>query len=161
TAIVALHIGSGQDIQGRPGLLAYKQESTYRIHDANTGAYTTVDATVGAAGSRAVVGVGAKVYSIGKRGIFWYREDQQGLVDAAGRLKPLWRDQTNLAQLSLWAAGRKGNRAFFSLTRAGSTANDLALELHTEQGWIAPRTDAMSCYATSTGASETLYGGSP
>jgi hypothetical protein len=54
------------------------------------------------------------------------------------------RDQTNLAQLAIWCAGRKGNRAVFSLTRAGSTANDLALEYHTEQNWIAPRSDAMS-----------------
>jgi hypothetical protein len=50
-AIVALHIGSGQDILGKPGLLAFKQESTYRINDSGDGAYTTVDATVGAAGA--------------------------------------------------------------------------------------------------------------
>lgn len=162
TAIVALHIASGEDQLGRAGLLAYKQESVYRVYDSTTGAYYTIDASVGAAGPLALTGVGAKVYSIGKRGIFWYREDQQGLVDASDRYKPLWRDQTNLAQQALWCAGRKGNRALFSLTRAGSTANDLALELHTEQNWIAPRSDAMSCYATSTGtAGEVLYGGSP
>jgi hypothetical protein len=159
--IVAMHIGSGQDILGKPGLLCFKQESVYRINDSTTGSYTTVDATVGAAGPLAVVGIGSKVFAIGKRGIFWWREDQAGMVDASDRFKPLWRDQTNLGQLALWAAGRKGNRAFFSLTRAGSTANDLALEYHTEQNWIAPRSDAMSCYATSTGGSETLYGGSP
>lgn len=159
--VVAMHIGSGQDIQGRPGLLCFKQESTYRINDSATGAYTTVDATVGAAGPKAVVGVGSKVYAIGKRGIFWWREDQTGMVDASDQLRPLWETQTNLSKLSLWCAGRRGNRARFSLTRAGSTANDVSLELHTEEGWIAPRSDAMSCYTTSQGASETLYGGSP
>lgn len=159
--IIAMHIGSGQDIQGRPGLLCFKQESTYRINDSATGAYTTVDATVGAASPIAVVGVGSKVYTVGKRGIFWWREDQAGMVDASDQLRPLWETQTNLEQLALWCAGRKGNRARFSFTRAGSTANDLTLELHTEEGWIAPRSDAMSCYTTSAGASETLYGGSP
>lgn len=159
--LVNLHIGSGQDFQGKPGLLVFKNESFYRMYDSTTGAYTTVDATVGAAGPRAVVGVGAKVLFIGKRGIFWWREDQLGATDASDRFAPLWRDQTDLTQLSLWAAGRRGNRALFSLTRLGSTANDLALEYHTEQNWIAPRSDAMSCYTTSTGASETLYGGSP
>lgn len=159
--IVSLHIGSGQDYQGKPGLLVFKNESFYRMYDSSTGAYTTVDATVGSAGPRAVVGVGAKVVFIGKRGVFWWREDQLGATDVSDRFAPLWRDQTNLSQLGLWAAGRRNNRAVFSLTRAGSTANDLALEYHTEQDWIAPRSDAMSCYATSTGSSETLYGGSP
>lgn len=161
-AIVALHIGSGQDILGKPGLLAFKQESTYRVGDSSTGAYVTIDATVGAAGALAVVGVGSKVITISKRGIFWWREDQAGMVEASDRFLPLWQpDQVNLAQLSLWCAGRKGNRAMFSLTRFASTANDLAIEYSPDQQWLAPRSDAMSCYATSTGGGEVLYGGSP
>jgi hypothetical protein len=84
------------------------------------------------------------------------------MVNASDRLLPLWDPaQVNLAQLALWCAGRKGNRALFSLTRGTSTANDLALEFHPDQDWIAPRSDAMSCYATVGGASEILYGGSP
>jgi hypothetical protein len=160
--IVALHIGSGQDILGKPGLLCFKQESTYRINDSTTGAYTTVDATVGAAGPKAVVGVGARVITISKRGIFWWREDQSGMVNASDQLLPLWDPtQINLGQQALWCAGRKNNRAIFSLTRGTSTANDLALEFHPDQGWIAPRSDAMSCYATLGGGNELLYGGSP
>lgn len=161
-AIVALHIGSGQDILGKPGLLCFKQESAYRIGDSATGAYVTIDATVGAAGPLAVVGVGSKVISISKRGIFWWREDQAGMVDASNRFLPLWDpSQVNLAKLNLWCAGREGNRAIFSLTRGSSTANDLAIEYSPDQQWLAPRSDAMSCYATSTGAGEILYGGSP
>lgn len=161
-AIVALHIGSGQDILGKPGLLAFKQESVYRINDSTTGAYTTVDATVGAAGALAVVGVGSKVITISKRGIFWWREDQAGMVEASNQFLPLWDpSQINLGQLGLWCAGRKGNRAVFSLTRAGSTANDLSIEYSPDQQWLAPRSDAMSCYATSTGSGEIVYGGSP
>lgn len=160
--IVAMHIGSGQDILGKPGLICFKNESAYRINDAATGAYVTIDATVGAAGPLAVVGVGARVITISKRGIFWWREDQAGMVNASDRLLPLWNPgQVNLAQLGLWCAGRKGNRAVFSLTRGTSTANDLALEYHPDQGWIAPRSDAMSCYATTGGGGEVVYGGSP
>jgi hypothetical protein len=160
--IVAVHIGSGQDILGKPGLVCCKQESSYRINDSTTGSYTTLDATVGAAGPKAIVGVGSKVIVVNKRGIFWWREDQTGMVNASDQLQPLWRsDQINLAQMSLWCAGRINNRAYFSLTRAGSTANDLALEYHPDQGWIAPGSAAMSCYATSTGSQENLYGGSP
>jgi hypothetical protein len=161
-AVVAMHVGSGQDILGHPGLLCFKQESTYRISDAATGAYTTVDGTIGAAGALAVTGVGSKVIAICKRGIFWWREDQAGMVEASNQLLPLWDPlEINMGQQALWCAGRKGNRAVFSLTRAGSTANDLALEYSPDQQWIAPRSDAMSCYATSTGGSEVLYGGSP
>jgi hypothetical protein len=156
-AIVALHIGSGQDILGKPGLLAFKQESTYRIDDSATGAYETIDATVGAAGALAVVGVGSKVLTISKRGIFWWREDQVGWSNASDRFLPLWDpDQVNLGSSSLWCAGRKGNRAIFSLTRFGSTANDLALEYSPDQQWLAPGSDAMSCYATSTGAASAV-----
>jgi hypothetical protein len=39
--VVALAGASGQDIVGRPGLLAFKRESTYRIDDSATGAYVT------------------------------------------------------------------------------------------------------------------------
>lgn len=160
--IVALHIGSGQDILGQPGLLAFKQESTYRISDAATGAYTTIDATVGCAGPLAVVGVGAKVITVSKRGVFWWREDQAGMIDASDQFRPLWQpDQVNLAELGLWCAGREGTRAVFSLTRAGSTANDLCIEYSPDQAWLAPRSDAMACYATSTGTGEILFGGSP
>jgi hypothetical protein len=160
--LVALHVGSGQDILGKPGLLCFKQESTYRIADSATGAYTTVDGTIGAAGALAVTGVGSKVIALSKRGIFWWREDQAGMVEASNQLLPLWDPaQINLAQQPLWCAGREGNRAIFSLTRAGSTANDLALEYSPDQEWIAPRSDAMSCYATSTGSGEVVYGGSP
>ena len=100
--------------------------------------------------------------AISKRGIFWWREDQAGMVEASDQFLPLWNpSQVNLGQLALWCAGREGNRAIFSLTRFGSTANDLAIEYNPDQAWLAPRSDAMSCYATSTGAGEVVYGGSP
>lgn len=160
--IVALAAASGEDIQGRPGLLAFKQESFVRVYDAATGAYTTISSTVGAAGKKAVVAVGSKVCFVGKHGVYWWRSGLEEPVNASDRYLPLWqKGQVNLDQLDKWAAGRHRNRALFSLTRAGSTVNDLALELHPEQGWLAPRSDAMSCYATSTGADETLFGGSP
>lgn len=162
TAIVALHVGSGQDAVGKPGLVVFKQESFYRVNDASTGAYVTLDASVGAAGALAVVGVGSKVCFVGKRGIYWWREGMEEAVNASDKYLPLWDGgQVAFAQQALWAAGRKQNRAHFSLTRFGSTANDLAFEFHSEQGWLAPRSDAMSCYTTSTGSTETLYGGSP
>lgn len=162
TGIVAMHVGSGQDILGKPGLLCFKQESTYRINDSATGAYTTVDGSIGAAGPLAVTAVGTQVCWISKKGVFWWREDQAGAVNASDKLLPLWDpSQLNYAQQGLWCAGRDGVRAVFSVTRAGSTANDLSLRYNPAQQWIAPGSDAMSCYTTSTGPVEQLYGGSP
>lgn len=160
--IIALHIGSGQDIQGRPGLYVFKNESTYRINDSATGAYETVDSTIGAASNISLVGLGGKVYVLGRYGIFMCQDGQVGLVNMSDKLKPLWNPaQVNLGELALWSAGRRDNRAVFSLTRAASTANDLKLELHVDQGWIAPGSDAMAAYTTKTTTDDALYGASP
>lgn len=160
--IVNLHVGSGQDIQGRPGLIVFKNESVYRINDPATGAYTVIDATNGCGGPKAVIGVGARVCWVGKRGIFWWREDQAQPVSASDLLQPLWRDdQINVSVQAGWCAGRRLNRAYFSIARAGSSVNDTAFEFHPDQGWLVPRSDAMSCYATSSGADEVTSGGSP
>lgn len=160
--IVALHPGSGQDIQGRPGLLCFKQESTYRIDDSATGSYTTVDGTVGAGGPLAVVGVGSRVYAVGKQGVHWWREDQVGMVNASDILRKLWNPaQLDLTSLNSWCAGRQNGRLYVSVRRSGATGNDLAFEHDPDVGWWAPRSDAATSYATSTGTTETLYAGSP
>jgi hypothetical protein len=39
--------------------------------------------------------------------------------------------------------------------------NDIAFELHPDQGWVAPRSDAVSCYASAASSSDLLAGGSP
>lgn len=161
--IVALHIGSGQDILGDAGLLAFKTESTYRVNDSSTGAYTTVDATVGCAGPLAVTGVGPKVVTISRYGIFWWADGEVGMTDGtAQRFLPLWEgDQLNFNTLNQWCAGRKANgHLVFSVTRIGSTVNNLAFEYHDAQQWIAPGSNAMTCYATATDGSDSLYGGS-
>jgi hypothetical protein len=145
-----------------PGLLVFKQDSTYRINNPTTGAYTSISTSVGAAGPKAVVGVGTRVCWIGKHGIYWWREDQADPVDASDLLRPLWRrEQLSFANQAGWAAGRRLNRAYFSCSTINSNVNDFAVELHPDEGWVAPRSDAMTCYSTSTGGDEATYGGSP
>lgn len=158
--IVAMIAGSGQDIQGRPGLIVFKQESVYRINDSGTGAYTVLDTTYGAAGPKAVVGVGARVCYIGKGGIFWWREDQAAPVAAADLLRPLWSsDQLSFQYQNNWCAGRRLNRALFSCSTVNSSINDLAFEFHPDEGWVAPRSDGVVCYSLSSIDGYT-YGGS-
>lgn len=162
--IVALHIGSGQDILGDAGLLVFKRESTYRINDSTKGAYTTVDATIGAADPLAVTGVGPKVVTISRYGIFWWATGEVGMTDGtAQRFLPLWEsDQLNFATLNQWCAGRKPNgHLVFSVARAGSSVNNLSFEYHDAQQWLCPGSNAMTCYATASDGSDAIYGGSP
>jgi hypothetical protein len=150
--IVALAVGSGQDIIGNSGLLAFKQDSVYRINNFTTGAYTVISSSVGAAGPKAVVGVGARVCWVGKHGIYWWAQGHAEPVNASDLLRPLWRpEQLSFANQAGWCAGRRLNRALFSMSTVNSSVNDLALEFHPDEGWIAPRSDAMSCYSVSGG----------
>jgi hypothetical protein len=83
-------------------------------------------------------------------------------VNASDLLRPLWRkEQLSFANQAGWCAGRRLNRAFFSVSTVNSGVNDLALEFNPDEGWIAPRSDAMACYSVSGGSSEQTYGGSP
>lgn len=159
--LVALAGAGGVDVAGVQGLLAFKRESTYRIVDSEAGAYYTLDTAVGAASALSVVSVARRVVVLNQHGIYW--TDGAGPMRSAGdREEPLWRpDQIAYDQLDLFAAGKKGNRVYLSLARAGSTAVDLALEFHPEQGWIYPRSDAMACYTTHGDGDEKLLGGSP
>lgn len=161
--IVALHGQIGEDFPGNPGLLAYKTDSCYRVNDSSTGAYTTLDYTYGAANALCVVGVGASVYSLNRHGVFLAPSGASaGLGNTSDKLARLWDgSEINLSEQALWRAGRYKNRALFSLTRASSTANDLALEFHTEQGWFAAGSNAMSAYATASGTTDVTLGGSP
>lgn len=159
--VVALAGAAGIDIQGRPGLLAFKRTSTYRIFSSTTGEYSTVDTSVGAAGPLAVQSVGQNTIALSQRGL--YMTDGIGpMREQTSRFLPLWDPgQINFSKLELFCAGRRFNRVHFSLPRAGSTVNDFTFEFHPEQGWCAPGSHAMACYASYGLNNEVLLGGSP
>lgn len=159
--VVCLSGAAGIDISGRPGLLAFKNESSYRIYDSATLAYQTIDPTIGAASALAVVNLFGRSIVLSQRGIFW-TDGVSGLRPAGEKLEPLW-DQAQIAydKLDLFCAGARGDRVYFSLPRAGATANNLALEYHPLQGWITSNSNAMSCYSTYAKQTQRLLGGSP
>lgn len=159
--IVLLEVASGEDINGRPGLIVCKRRSTYRVYDPANGSYLTLSATAGAASSIASVAHDGLIAMINETGIYV----TDGVAEpklVSQKLQPLFQEsQIAFDQPGLFCAGAKGDRLHFSLPRAGSTANDLHLEYHPQQGWIVPHSDAASCYATTTAGGEKLYGGSP
>ena len=161
--VVALQGTTGFDINGRPGLLAGKRQSTYRIHDSATGAYQTIDTSVGPASALCMVnpvGVGRTVI-LSERGLFT-TDGLSPLRPASERLEPFW-DPTMVAmdKLDNWCVGSSDDRVRFSLTRFGSTVNDVAFEYHPELGWLVAGSNAMSCYSTYLKDTRKLFGGSP
>jgi hypothetical protein len=159
--LVAMRSASGLDITGKPGILVFKQDSTYRVNDSNTGSYQTLDVTVGAASSIAVTDLYNETFVIHTSGVY-QTNGVSPLTLASAKLQPLF-TATEIAfdQANLFCAGVKFDRVHFSLPRAGSTHNDLHLEYHPAQGWFAAASDAASCYATYRQQTEKLYGGAP
>lgn len=164
TVITALGVGQGEDISGRPGLLAFKGESAYRINDSATLAYTTVDGSAGAAGPFAVQTLGGVTVTFCKKGMFTI--DPGGTTDmksVADKLQPLFNSsQMNFAKLNLVAGGTYRDRVVFSLPFGpAATVNTLTLEFHPVQGWIVPHDFGMAAFTTFGKNDALLYGISP
>lgn len=152
---------SGVDIAGRPGLIVCKRESTYRLYDSSNGAYQTLDPDTGAASPIAAITSGSRTLILSATGIF-ETDGISPLRKVSAKVDPLF-FPASLAedQQNLFAAGALGDRCYFSLPRNGETANDLALEYHTTEGWIAAGSNAASCYTTYGLNTHKLYAGSP
>lgn len=161
SALLCLAAASGVDIAGRPGLIACKRDSTYRIYDSSTGAYQTLDPNIGAASAKSVTTSFGKTIILSRFGVFW-TDGVAPLQKASARVDPLFTPAALAeAQLDLCAAGSFGDRCYFSIPRFGQTANDLALEYHPIEGWITAGSNAATCYATYAASTQALYSGSP
>lgn len=162
--ITCLAGASGVDIAGRAGLLVFKGRSAYRIYDftdTGGGAYYTIDPRTGAAGPLAVVTVGSRTLVLGEKGIF-QTDGVAPLQQMTDTEQPLFRPElVAFDQIDKWCAGWRGDRAYFSLCRAGTSVNNLALEMSPDQGWIVTHTNAASCYSTYGRNDQKLLAGSP
>jgi hypothetical protein len=159
--VTALGGASGVDISGRPGLLAFKEASTYRINNSATGTYSTIDSEVGASSNIAIANAHGRTYVINSKGIF-STEGNGAHREESERIENLFSEaQINQSRGDLYCAGRFQDRLYFSLPRAGQTANNLELEFHPRQKWIMPHSKAASCYAYFGKGISTLIFGSP
>lgn len=160
-AVVCFAGASGIDVSGRPGLLVFKRRSTYRIFDSSTGAFQTLDTQVGAASATSVVSGFQRTVAISEAGI-WWTDGVGPMRSASDKIAPLFLPSAiNFSKLDLMCAGLKGDRMYFSLCRAGASANDLELEYHPLQGWIVPNSSAASFYSTYAKDDQKLLAGSP
>lgn len=160
--VVNVFSGQGQDIKGAAGLLVFKQQSTYRINDSTTGAYTTIDLAVGAASSLSVVSVLGRILVLSPRGVF-QTDGVSGLVSVSDKLAPIW-SPASLAynHLDLFCAGAAGDRAYFSVPTLGQAANNIMFEYHPIHGWFTSNSNAASCYTLYTqSGNSSIVTGSP
>lgn len=144
------------------GLLAYKAESAYRVYDSSTGAYQTLDAKVGCANHQAVRTIYGRTYTVNQFGVYSTDGRSIGLRPESERIQPVFTSgYVNVAALGKWCMGRKQDRLYVSLCRAGVTANNLAWEFDPlKRNWM-PHTCAMSTYVEYGADDEKLLGGAP
>lgn len=156
-------IGSGQmmDVTAKPTLLVFKEFSMHRINDSDTGSYTTLSTSEGASGPLAVTNMAGRTFFAGKSGIFG-TDGVSVPTRVSAKLEPLFTStQLNYAETDNWCMGVKGDRVLLSLTRTGSSINNLTLEYSPIFNWIVPHDFGVSsfmrwgknddiCYGTST-----------
>jgi hypothetical protein len=149
TAKVTLLTGaSGLDVSGRPGLLAFKQDSAYRIYDSATGAFNTIDAAIGCGSSIGAVSAYGRTYVASPRGIY-YTNGIDPMIEASNKIENLFhKDIINQDRSDLFAAGRHQDRIWFSFPGSGQTQNTIAIELHPHTGSVMAHTNAAAAYAS-------------
>lgn len=146
--VTCLAGAAGLDVAGRPGLLAFKEESSYRIFDSTTGAYNTIDAGIGCGSSVGAVSAYGRTYVASPRGVY-YTNGLDPMVEATAKIENIFSEAViNTSRPDLYAAGRYQDRLRFSFPAAGATFNSIAVELHPISGWVMMHTDAASAYAS-------------
>lgn len=159
--VTCLTGAAGLDISGRPGLLAFKGESAYRIYDSSNGAYNTIDASIGCGSNIGAVSAYGRTYVVNERGIY-YTNGIDPMVEVSQKIENVFHStRINQDRADLYCAGRYQDRLWFALPRAGDTFNSLAFELNPQSGWIMAHTMAGSVYCSKGRGATDMIMGSP
>lgn len=164
-AITALGVGQGMDVAGRPGLLVFKEESTYRINSSSTGSYTTLHAHAGAAGPACVTDLNGLTVALCKIGLYM-TDGVNPPKEMSRKVSPLFRDdQLDFSNLAIACAGVKGDRMLFSMPRriggSAQASNNFTLEFSPTEGWIVPHSFGLADMTSYAKQAAKLYGLSP
>jgi hypothetical protein len=143
---------------GPATLLAFKEESVYRVSDPTTIAYSLLGATHGASGPLCVALNGGQAAAICKRGIT-VLDGVSAPRLVSSKLTPLFNAaQLNLATAPNWTASIKEDRYVFSFALAGVTLNNITLEYSPLVGWIVPHNFGMQDFANYVAGTRKLLG---
>jgi hypothetical protein len=161
TQITLVTGSSGIDIAGRPGLLVFKQDSSYRVNDPSTGAYTTIDPAIGCGSNIGGITAYGRTFVVSTRGIY-STDGLQPMREDSPLLEPLFmKDKINQTRPDLFCAGRYQDRLYFSLPAVGATSNSIAIEFHPDSKWMTMHTNAASAYGPIGRSVTDLVFGSP
>lgn len=152
---------AGIDIAGRPGLLVFKADSAYRVNDSSSGAYTTIDPSIGCGSNIGGITAYGRTFVISTRGIY-STDGLQPMREDSLLLEPLFaKDKINQSRSDLYCAGRYQDRLYFSVPAVGQTANSIAIEFHPGAKWMVIHTNAASAYGPIGRSVTDLTFGSP
>lgn len=157
--VTALGLGQGLDTGAVPisGLLVFKRNSTHRVQDPTTGAYTTLSSEAGAAGPLAVTSLHDLTCMVNDKGV-WVTNGEEPPVNVSGKIETVFEPTAlNLGQMTKWAMGTVHDRIVMSLTENGQTANNFSLEYHPAVGWFAAHDFAFHAYALNRNNTADLY----
>lgn len=158
--LTAIGGGIGIDTQGRSGLMVYKEDSQYRIHDSATGAYAVMDLQFGASGPACVTTNSGITVALCKRGVSATVGDGTAPLYVSGKIEPLFReDQITFSTASTWQVANYRDRVVMSLARDGATTNNFTLEFHPNEGWFCPHGFGVSSFTNYTKNTNLLIGG--
>lgn len=158
--LTAIGGGAGMDVLGRDGLLVFKEDSHYRIHDIAALAYTVADYQYGASGPMAITTNAGLTCAISKKGIIQMRGDGSSPELVSLKIDPLFRTtQLTYSAASTMVATNFRDRMVFSLPWDGSSTNNMALEYHPIDGWFAPHDFGLSAATVYTKNTSKLHGG--
>lgn len=156
--IICLAGASGIDIAGRPGLLVFKADSSYRVNDPATGSYTTIDPTIGAGSNIAAINAYGRTHIVSARGIY-STDGLEPMKEDSVLLEPLFSKAIiNQNRTDLYCAGRYQDRLYFSLPGVGLTANSLVIEYHPAAKWMVIHTNSASAYGSIPGTTDLVFG---
>jgi hypothetical protein len=143
---------------GPSALLAFKEESVYRVSDPTTIAYTMIGPTHGASGPLCVALNGGQAAAICRRGITLL-DGISAPRKVSEKLAPLFTgDQLNLGNSANWTASVKDDRYVFSLSLTGSTLNNATLEYSPYVGWIVPHNFGVQDFSNYVSGTRKLLG---
>ena len=162
TIVTGLGAGQQMDVTAKPTLLVFKKYACHRINDSTSGSYTTLSASDGAANPLCITSLLGRTYFTGPRGIF-YTDGVAPPVRASQKISPLFNNtQLDYSRMDNWAMGvAPPDRVLLSVTRQGSSTNNLTVEHSPVFGWFVPHSFGIASFALFTKSDELCYGASP
>lgn len=147
TAITCVAGGQGVDIVSRAGLVVLKAHATHRIYDSATGAYQTIDTRRGVPSPNAVAFADNMLYAVNEYGVF-KTDGVAPLKSVSDQLRPLFTNEgLSITNVNKMCAVGFNNHVYISLTKNGSSYNDLMLDFDVATGAVTTNSNAASDYA--------------